>query len=350
MGSGAKNQDSISNAEVSDRQKLNGTKQQEINVDKRNFFHVALIDLQNFVYFFAPLVFIHLAACSIKPYILDDERGPWEILWNKFIDVFGENKYSLFVWGTVIVTSGFYWMSAALYAIMDFTQKPAFFMKYKIQPTRNIPPDTKRLLKVIATCLFNESMNIPMQMIEYRRWSERSISDIRYVPDVYTTFLQLFICMAIHDTIFYHAHRMLHHKSLYKHIHKKHHEWQAPIAAAATYAHPVEHFLTGVISPGLGVMIMAPQLPVMWLWFCWITFQVQNDHSGYHFPIMFSPEFHDYHHLKFHTSYGWLTFWDWFYGTDIEFQKTEVMKERHFRIHSTQSAREMYPDLKPKSM
>ena len=50
--------------------------------------------------------------------------------------------------GTVIVTSGFYWISAGLYAIMDFTQKPAFFMKYKIQPTKNSPPDTKRLLKV----------------------------------------------------------------------------------------------------------------------------------------------------------------------------------------------------------
>ena len=55
--------------------------------------------------------------------------------------------------GTVIVTSGFYWISAGLYAIMDYTQKPAFFMKYKIQPTKNIPPDTKRVLKVTLTVL-----------------------------------------------------------------------------------------------------------------------------------------------------------------------------------------------------
>ena len=54
--------------------------------------------------------------------------------------------------GTLIVTSGFYWISAGLYAIMDYTQKPAFFMKYKIQPTKNIPPDTKKVLKVTSIC------------------------------------------------------------------------------------------------------------------------------------------------------------------------------------------------------
>ena len=56
------NHDGVLNEEMKDHQKVNGTKQQEIKVDKRTFFHVALIDLQNFVYFFAPLVFLHLSA------------------------------------------------------------------------------------------------------------------------------------------------------------------------------------------------------------------------------------------------------------------------------------------------
>ena len=52
---------------------------------------------------------------------------------------------------------------------------------------------------------------------------------------------------------------------------------------------------------------------------------------------------------RFHTSYGWLTFWDWFYGTDIEFVKNEVHNDRHIRIHSTKSAKELFPDPVKKS-
>merc|ERR1712241_1666399 len=104
-----------------EHKKINGT-QKEIKVDKRNFFQVALIDLQNFIYFFAPLVFIHLAALLIKPYITSDARGPWEILWNKFVDIFGEDRYQYYVWGSLIVSTIFYWCSAGIYALMDFTQ------------------------------------------------------------------------------------------------------------------------------------------------------------------------------------------------------------------------------------
>jgi hypothetical protein len=32
---------------------------------------------------------------------------------------------------------------------------------------------------------------------------------------------------------------------------------------------------------------------------CLLASQVMNDHSGYHFPLSFSPEFHDFHHLRY---------------------------------------------------
>ena len=74
-----------------------------------------------------------------------------------------------------------------------------------------------------------------------------------------------------------------------------------------------------------------------------MNFQTQLDHSGYHFPIMHSSEFHDFHHLRFHTCFGWMRFWDWFHGTDIRFEES-VQTKRHIRLYTTKSAREVVPD------
>ena len=35
----------------------------------------------------------------IKPHLTEDERGPWEIIWNRFVDIFGEDRYKYYVWG-----------------------------------------------------------------------------------------------------------------------------------------------------------------------------------------------------------------------------------------------------------
>jgi methylsterol monooxygenase len=51
-----------------------------------------------------------------------------------------------------------------------------------------------------------------------------------------------------------------------------------------------------------------------------------NSHCGYHFPFFPSPEFHDYHHLKFNTNYGVVGILDSLHGTDSMFIGSEQEK------------------------
>ena len=58
------------------------------------------------------------------------------------------DEYNLFVNGILITSAvGSSWL-LIMYSIFDFTQKPAFIRKYKVNPHTNEPPDYKKLLKV----------------------------------------------------------------------------------------------------------------------------------------------------------------------------------------------------------
>merc|ERR1711997_596759 len=122
------------------------------NEDQRTFAQVVAGDIVDYVYFFLPLVIIHNVGWVLKPLLTDDTRGPWEIIWHHFLDIanaFGmHDRYYLFVYGTVSVTMSFYWMTAMIFMLMDYTQRPKFLMKYKMQQGKNAPPDTAKVIKV----------------------------------------------------------------------------------------------------------------------------------------------------------------------------------------------------------
>ena len=315
---------------------------------RRPFSSVLFEDVSNLFMFFLPLAIAHNAAWALKPHLTSDPRGPWEILYHGLIDrVFRTDDFNfLFVYGNFALVFIVYWALALSYWALDVFQWPHFLYKYKIQPGKNAPPTINKMATIFISVSLNQLLNIPVSLLIVDLASKRQNGDTRTVPDVYTTFGYLLIAMLSHDFVFYHTHRALHHKKLYKTFHKQHHEYTAPMAATSAYAHPIEYVVANVISVGSGTALAGAPIPVAWLWYVWLVIQTQNDHSGYHFPLVFSPEFHDFHHLRFHTCYGWLHFWDWFYGTDGDFERSGVNKERHFRIKELRSAREIVPDRK----
>ncbi|HZS39045.1 MAG TPA: sterol desaturase family protein [Polyangia bacterium] len=130
--------------------------------------------------------------------------------------------------------------------------------------------------------------------------------DWRARPLWYAPLSGLLVYFAI-DAGLYYSHRLLHHRLLFRHLHRWHHRYVSPIVFTTTASHPVEFliFQFFLILPAFVI----PVHVTVYLIVIGYTYLIgMIDHTGirvnWGLPLHASNQFHDDHHVYFHCNYG----------------------------------------------
>lgn len=273
----------------------------------------------------------------------------WQTLWTKLYLQFQGHDSALFYLGTMLAPMLAFWGTNGLLLLVDVTGRPSFITRYRVQPDKNSPVDQGKLWHAIKQVVFNQVfVSGPMVMGIYHLTSWRGEPCSPQLPSFQRGLMELAVCVVVEELMFYYSHRLFHHPGLYKHFHKQHHEWTAPIGVVSIYAHPVEHVMSNMLPAVLGPLLLGSHLTTTSLWYCMALISTTVSHCGYHLPFLPSPEFHDFHHLKFTQCFGVLGVLDRLHRTDDKFRLTKQY-ERHTLLTGLTPLTESIPD-QPKKL
>jgi len=238
-----------------------------------------------------------------------------------------------------------FWSYGLSILALDLSKRPFWLYRYKIQKKEYGGEEEEEVSwDLLKRCLRRLILShlvfvlLPM-VLSYRFTSTKAAHRMidRPLPSWTTILRDLSIYFLCQEVGFYFSHLLLHRPFLYSRVHKIHHEFRAPTALAAEYAHPVEFVLSNIIPGIIGPVLMRSHLLTNWLYICTGIALTLTHHSGYAFPWLIgplSPRFHDFHHSHFSSNFGTLGILDRLFGTDAKFREF-LRKEISFSSSSS---------------
>jgi Delta7-sterol 5-desaturase len=202
--------------------------------------------------------------------------------------------------------------------------------------------DSKQIKSEIINSFFTLLVSTLIVMVIYLMKAKgytKIYTDINEYPKFFA-YGGFFIFLFLDDAWFYWVHRLLHHRRIFKYIHKVHHKSIDVNPFTSLSFHWAETFLlTFWIVPAS--MLFPMYLPAFGLLQIWGFLDNIKSHLGYEFfpswwnkrlgKLMTSSTHHNMHHSKFNGNYGvHFRIWDRLLGTEFnDYEKTfDQIQER----------------------
>lgn len=207
-------------------------------------------------------------------------------------------SFEINTWWTFAITTAVYWAGGLLFMAADlFDPLHELVKKYKVQPDKRVTwQDYKKVLWIVARNQLLVALPLSVAMAIWR-----PLPTGHPLPGAWTSIGTFVFCLLCEEAGFYVVHRAVHSRFLYASIHKKHHEFKAPVALASTYCTMTEHLFVSVtiiqrhftgandlqsnlLPIVLGVLYLNSHWSLMVSFFCQLELGTLSTHSDYNIP------------------------------------------------------------------